>query len=62
MGNSFFHTLISLIDKEDDDNKVYRVWFKDIKENFSISSNGSYDLLREAARFKPKACLYWMDG
>ena len=45
----FFLTLITMIDKEDEDDKVYRIWFKDIKKNFKINSNKSYDLLREAA-------------
>lgn len=59
----FFHTLISIIDKEDEDDKVYRVWFKDIKENFSINSNKSYELLREAARSLNRKPVYigWQD-
>lgn len=45
----FFLTLITMIEKEDEEDKVYRIWFKDIKNNFKINSNKSYDLLREAA-------------
>jgi len=45
----FFLTLITMINKEDEEDKVYRIWFKDIKKNFKINSNKSYDLLREAA-------------
>ena len=45
----FFLTLITMINKEDAEDKVYRIWFKDIKQNFKINSNKSYALLREAA-------------
>lgn len=45
----FFLTLITMIDKADEENKIYRIWFKDIKQNFKINSNKSYSLLREAA-------------
>ena len=45
----FFHSLIASIHKNDDDDKVYRLWFKDMKKNFQLKSNQSYDFLREAA-------------
>ena len=45
----FFHSLIADIRKDDEDDKVYRLWFKDMKKNFKLSSNQSYDFLREAA-------------
>jgi plasmid replication initiation protein/vacuolar-type H+-ATPase subunit F/Vma7 len=45
----FFHSLIASIHKDDDDEKVYRLWFKDIKNNFKLKSNQSYEFLREAA-------------
>lgn len=45
----FFHSLIASIHKDDDDDKVYRLWFKDMKKNFQLKSNQSYDFLREAA-------------
>lgn len=59
----FFHTLISIIDKDDEDDKVYRVWFKDIKKNFNINSNKTYELLREAARSLNRKPVYigWQD-
>ena len=38
----FFHTLISMIGKDDEDEKVYRIWLKEIKDNFNINSNKSY--------------------
>jgi plasmid replication initiation protein len=45
----FFHSLIADIHKNDEDDKVYRLWFKDMKKNFQLKSNQSYDYLREAA-------------
>lgn len=45
----FFHSLIASIHKNDEDDKVYRLWFKDMKKNFQLKSNQSYDFLREAA-------------
>lgn len=45
----FFHSLIVNINKNDEDGKVYRLWFKDMKKNFQLKSNQSYDFLREAA-------------
>ena len=45
----FFHSLIANIHKNDEDDKVYRLWFKDMKNNFRLKSNQSYDYLREAA-------------
>ncbi|MEM6700717.1 MAG: replication initiation protein, partial [Bacteroidota bacterium] len=35
--------------KDDDEEKVYRLWFKDIKKTFKLRSNQSYEFLREAA-------------
>lgn len=59
----FFLTLISLIDKDDEEEKTYRVWFKDIKKNFNINSNKSYELLREAARSLNRKPVYmgWLN-
>ena len=45
----FFHSLIANIHKDDEDDKIYRLWFKDIKKNFQLRTNQSYDFLREAA-------------
>ena len=45
----FFHSLIAEIHRNDDDDKIYRLWFKDMKKNFQLKSNQSYDFLREAA-------------
>ena len=59
----FFHTLVSMINKNDDEDMVYRVWFKEIKEFFDIKSNKSYDLLREAAKSLNRKSVYigWMN-
>lgn len=46
----FFYTLVSMIDKNDDDDKVYRMWFSDIKKLFRLENNKqSYKFLRDAA-------------
>lgn len=46
----FFYTLVSMIDKNDDDDKVYRIWFSDIKKLFKLENNKqSYKFLRDAA-------------
>lgn len=54
----FFRSLVTMISKMDEDDKVYRVWFKDIKKNFRLKSNQSYDLLRKAARSLNKKPVY----
>jgi plasmid replication initiation protein len=46
----FFLSVITQIHREDDDFKVYRVWFRDIVKTFGLNKNhNSYDLLREGA-------------
>jgi len=46
----FFYTLVSMIDKSDEDDKVYRIWFSDIKKLFRLENNKqSYKFLRDAA-------------
>ena len=46
----FFYTLVSMIDKNDDDDKVYRIWFSDIKKLFKLENNKqAYKFLRDAA-------------
>ncbi|MEM1122509.1 MAG: replication initiation protein [Bacteroidota bacterium] len=46
----FFYTLVSMIDKSDNDDKVYRIWFSDIKKLFKLENNKqSYKFLRDAA-------------
>lgn len=61
--NRFFHTLVSMVSKVDEDDKTYRIWFKDIKKLFNIKSNQSYDFLREAARSLNRKTVYigWMN-
>lgn len=54
----FFRSLVTMIDRNDEDDKVYRVWFKDIKKNFRLKSNQSYDLLRKAARSLNRKPVY----
>lgn len=44
-----FLSLLTSISKHDEDDKTYRVWFKDIKNNFELKSHQSYKFLREAA-------------
>ncbi len=59
----FFHSLIASIDRKDEDDKVYRLWFKDIKKNFQLKSNQSYSYLREAAISMASKSVYigWMN-
>ena len=59
----FFLSLIAMIDKNDDDEKIYRLWFKDIKTNFKLKSNQSYSYLREAAQSMASKSVYigWMN-
>ncbi len=59
----FFLTLIASITKDDADDKVYRIWFKDIKTNFQLKSNQSYHYLREAAISMAGKSVYigWMN-
>lgn len=59
----FFLSLIAMIDKRDEDEKVYRLWFKDIKNNFKLKSNQSYTYLREAAVSMAGKSVYigWMN-
>lgn len=59
----FFLSLIAMINKADEDDKTYRIWFKDIKNNFKIRSNQSYTYLREAAISMASKSVYigWMN-
>jgi len=59
----FFHALVAMINKNDDDDKTYRIWFKDVKKLFNLKSNQSYSLLREAARSLNRKPVYigWMN-
>lgn len=59
----FFHALVAMINKNDEDDKTYRIWFKDVKKLFNLKSNQSYSLLREAARSLNRKPVYigWMN-
>ncbi|MCF8245025.1 MAG: replication initiation protein [Saprospiraceae bacterium] len=46
----FFLSILSQIRRDDNDFQVYRVWYKDVIRAFSLKSNQSYHLLREAAK------------
>ncbi len=43
-------SILSQIRRDDNDFQVYRVWYKDVIRAFSLKSNQSYHLLREAAK------------
>ncbi len=45
----FFLSLVADISPSDADEKVYRIWYRDIKKNFELRTNQSYSLLRDAA-------------
>ena len=59
----FFHALVAMINKNDEDDKTYRIWYKDVKKLFNLKSNQSYSLLREAARSLNRKPVYigWMN-
>ena len=59
----FFHALVAMINKKDEDDKTYRIWYKDVKKLFNLKSNQSYSLLREAARSLNRKPVYigWMN-
>lgn len=44
-----FLFLITQISKGDNEDSVYRIWYKDVKQSFGLSSNRSYEFLRKAA-------------
>ena len=46
----FFLSVLAQIRREDDDFKVYRVWYKDIVKTFGLKTHQSYDMLREGAK------------
>lgn len=46
----FFLTVLSHIRREDEDFKLYRIWYKDVIKTFGLKSNQSYDFLREAGK------------
>ena len=54
----FFHALVVMINKNDEDDKTYRVWFKEVKKLYNIKTNQSYNLLREAARSLNRKPVY----
>ena len=46
----FFLSVLAQIRREDDDFKVYRIWYKDVIKAFNLKSGDSYALLRDSAR------------
>ena len=54
----FFGFLMTLIGKDDSAEDVYRIWYRDIKNEYKLKSNNSYDLLREAARSLRSKSVY----
>lgn len=59
----FFDSLLTLVGKDDSPDTVYRIWFRDIKNNYGLNSNKSYELLREAAKSLNRKPVYigWMN-
>lgn len=45
-----FLSVLAQIKRDDEDFKVYRVWYKDVINNFKLRSAQSYGLLRDAAK------------
>jgi plasmid replication initiation protein len=46
----FFLSVLGQIKREDEEFKVYRVWYRDVIKTFGVRSHQSYDFLREAAK------------
>lgn len=46
----FFYSFVSMIAKEDDEDKVYRVWLSDVKKTYQLNNNDSYNQLRKASK------------
>jgi plasmid replication initiation protein len=46
----FFLSVLSKIEKDDEDFDVYRIKYRDVIKDFDIKSNRSYELLKEAAK------------
>jgi plasmid replication initiation protein len=44
-----FITLLSMITKDDEEDRVYRIWYNDVKKKFDLTSNTSYEDLRDGA-------------
>ena len=53
-----FLSVLGQIHKDDEDFKTYRIQYKDIIKTFELTSNQSYDLLREGASSLMKKPLY----
>ena len=45
-----FHFFATLITKNDDEDKKYRIWLNDIKKAYKLNNNDSYHQLREATK------------
>lgn len=45
-----FHFFASMINKNDDEEKKYRIWLNDIKKAYKLNNNDSYHQLREATK------------
>ena len=61
----FFYFFASMIRKNDEEDKKYRVWLKDIKQAYKLNNNDSYHQLREAStRLSDKSVFlnYEKDG
>jgi len=53
-----FLSVLSQINREDDDFEVYRIWYKDVIKSFGLKSGQSYGLLRDAARGLMRKVFY----
>ncbi len=53
-----FLSVLSQINREDEDLKVYRIWYKDLIKSFGLKSSQSYGFLRDAAKGLMRKVFY----
>jgi len=46
----FFHFFASMISKDDEEDKTYRIWLNELKKAYRLNNNDAYHQLREAAK------------
>lgn len=53
-----FLLVLSNISREDENFKLYRIWYRDVIKNFGLKSAQSYELLRDAAKGLMRKVFY----
>ncbi len=58
----FFYSFVSMIGKQDEEDKVYRVWLSDVKKMYQLNNNDTYNQLRKAAQsLSDKSVYVWYE-